>query len=269
MEIKDARALQIIQNGLTEEILPWIASATSSKEAWELLLVKSIGGPMFQAKKLIDLKKEYENMKMSDTETVHGFTGKLMELVFRMKFCGWEVEDKEVVKKIISSLPPRFDQVLVKVVERLSICELIDYLLVNEYKTKPVQESLEESVITESVVGVEESLQQEHESLNSLRERVNSSMERVDSSIERVNTSIERVSTSIERVSILIKRVDSSIERVNSMREILNSSDEVIPVRVAALKALYRRELFGFGIAWLLTLCWALCVAKILPSDDY
>ncbi|KAL0710136.1 hypothetical protein Bca4012_017114 [Brassica carinata] len=114
MEMKDTTALHIIQNALTSEIFPWIASATSSKEAWELLLVKSLGGPMLQARKLLDLKKEYHNMKMSDTETVHQFTGKLMEVVFRMKSCGWEAEDKEVVNKILSSLPLRFNEALVE-----------------------------------------------------------------------------------------------------------------------------------------------------------
>lgn len=50
MEMKDTTALHMIQNALTFEIFPWIASATSSKEAWELLLVKSLGGPLFQAR---------------------------------------------------------------------------------------------------------------------------------------------------------------------------------------------------------------------------
>ncbi|KAJ0261546.1 hypothetical protein HA466_0046470 [Hirschfeldia incana] len=146
MEMKDTTALHMIQNALTFEIFPWIACATSSKEAWELLSVISLGGPMLQARKLLDLKKEYDGMKMSDTETIHQFTGKLMELVFRMKSCGWEVEDKEVVMKILSSLPLRFREALVKEAETLSIGDLIDFLLVLEYNTKSAQESVEESV---------------------------------------------------------------------------------------------------------------------------
>ncbi|RID69124.1 hypothetical protein BRARA_C01240 [Brassica rapa] len=162
MEMKDTTALHMIQNALAFEIFPWIASATSSKEAWDLLLVKSLGGPLFQARKLLDLKKEYHNMKMSDTETVHQFTDKLMELVFRMKSCGWEVEDKEVVQKILSSLPLRFNEALVEEAETLSISDLIDFLLVHEYYTKPAQESVEESV-----TGVEKCLGDKRETSNS------------------------------------------------------------------------------------------------------
>lgn len=160
MEMKDTTALHMIQNALTFEIFPWIASATSSKEAWEILSAKSLGGPMYQARKLLDLKKEYDDMKMSDTETVHEFTGKLMELVFRMRSCGWEVEDKEVVKKILSSLPLRFNEALVEEAETLSICDLIDFLLVHEYNS--AQESVEESV-----TGVEKSHGDERETSNS------------------------------------------------------------------------------------------------------
>lgn len=160
MEMKDTTALHMIQNALTFEIFPWIASATSSKEAWEILSAKSLGGPMFQARKLLDLKKEYDDMKMSDTETVHEFTGKVMELVFRMRSCGWEIEDKEVVDKILSSLPLRFNEALVGEAETLSICDLIDFLLVHEYNS--AQESVEESV-----TGVEKSHGDERETSNS------------------------------------------------------------------------------------------------------
>ncbi|CAF1765209.1 uncharacterized protein LOC111210083 [Brassica napus] len=170
MEAKDVNALYLIQTALSHEILPWIAFATSSKEAWEILLVKSVGGPIFQARKLSDLQKEYKDMTMMDSETIHEFTGKLMELVFRMKSCGWKVEDKELVKKIISSLPSKFDKVLVDIAETLSISILIDCLLVHEYNImRQVQEySLEESVADS--VDVEESLQEEAEILYSLNE---------------------------------------------------------------------------------------------------
>ncbi|KAF3544167.1 hypothetical protein DY000_02001228 [Brassica cretica] len=130
MEMKDTTALHMIQNALAFENFPWIASATSSKEAWDLLLVKSLGGPLFQARKLLDLKKEYHNMKMSDTETVHQFTDKLMELSKKRK--------------------------------TLSISDLINFLLVHEYYTKPAQESVEESV-----TGVEKCLGDKRETSNS------------------------------------------------------------------------------------------------------
>ncbi|ESQ42733.1 hypothetical protein EUTSA_v10015660mg, partial [Eutrema salsugineum] len=179
METKDVNALYLIQTALSHEILPWIASATSSKEAWDILLVRSLGGPKFLERKLIDLEKEYEDMKMKDSETIREFTGKLMDLVFRMKSCGWKVEDKEVVKKILSSLPPRFDQVLVEVAERLSISVLIDCLLVHEYnymrRMGRTQESLEESFIES--VDVEESIQEEAEILYSLNEITQSQVE--------------------------------------------------------------------------------------------
>lgn len=165
IETKDTNALYIIQTALSHEILPWIASATSSKEAWEILLVRSLGGPIFQNRKLLDLKKECKDMRMKDSETVIEFTGKL---VFRMKSYGWKAEDKVVVTKIVSSLPPRFDKVMVDVAETLSISVLIDCLLVHEYNMRQGQEPLEESVI-KSVHG-EESVQEEAEILYSLNE---------------------------------------------------------------------------------------------------
>ncbi|KAF3511644.1 hypothetical protein F2Q69_00001122 [Brassica cretica] len=69
-----------------------------------------------------------------------------MKLVFHMKSCGWEVEDKEVVQKILSSLPLRFNEWLVEEAETLPVSDLIDFLLVHEYNKKWAQESVEESV---------------------------------------------------------------------------------------------------------------------------
>lgn len=72
-------------------------------------------------------------MKMSDIEIVYQFIDKLMEFVFCMKFCGWEVEDKEVVQKIFFFLFLRFNEVLVEEVEIFFISDFIDFLLVYEY----------------------------------------------------------------------------------------------------------------------------------------
>ncbi|KAF2613788.1 hypothetical protein F2Q70_00007904 [Brassica cretica] len=69
-----------------------------------------------------------------------------MKLVFHMKFCGWEVEDKEVVQKILSFLPLRFNESLVEEAETLPVSDLVDFLLVHEYNKKWAQESVEESV---------------------------------------------------------------------------------------------------------------------------
>jgi hypothetical protein len=63
---KDAKALSMIQQGVTDTIFPRIINETKAKDAWDLLQNEYRGNLKVRAVKLQSLRRDFENMKMKE-----------------------------------------------------------------------------------------------------------------------------------------------------------------------------------------------------------
>ncbi|CAN6693795.1 unnamed protein product [Malus baccata var. baccata] len=68
--MKDAKALGIIQNAVSDQIFPRIANAESAKMAWDLLYGEYHGGDQVRSVKLQNLRREFEYARMRDDESL-------------------------------------------------------------------------------------------------------------------------------------------------------------------------------------------------------
>ncbi|CAN6693054.1 unnamed protein product [Malus baccata var. baccata] len=68
--MKDAKALGIIQNVVSDQIFPRIANAESAKMAWDLLYGEYHGGDQVRSVKLQNLRREFEYARMRDDESL-------------------------------------------------------------------------------------------------------------------------------------------------------------------------------------------------------
>ena len=76
-------------------------------------------------------------MKMKDIESVKSYSDRLMDIINQIRLLGEVVEDQKVVKKIMVSLPQKFEAKISAIEEScglntLSIAELTSKLLVQE-----------------------------------------------------------------------------------------------------------------------------------------
>ncbi|KAL0312603.1 UNVERIFIED_CONTAM: Retrovirus-related Pol polyprotein from transposon TNT 1-94 [Sesamum radiatum] len=67
---KDSEALYYIQTAVADHIFPRISVATSAKEAWSILQKEYQGSAKVRIIKLQTLRRDFENMKMKDSETI-------------------------------------------------------------------------------------------------------------------------------------------------------------------------------------------------------
>ncbi|KAA8525231.1 hypothetical protein F0562_007086 [Nyssa sinensis] len=130
---RDARALNQIQEGVSNSIFPRIMRATRSKQAWEILQQEYQGDLKARTIKLQNLRRDFETMKMKENETLNDFSTRFSELVNQMKTYGEDISDARIVEKILISLPDKFDAIVVVVEEtkdisKLSIQELMGSL---------------------------------------------------------------------------------------------------------------------------------------------
>jgi hypothetical protein len=82
---KDNKALGLIQQGLNESIFMNISSFASSNMAWNILETCYQGVSKVKTIKLQNLRRDFENMKMKDNESVDTFMTQVMSVVNQLR----------------------------------------------------------------------------------------------------------------------------------------------------------------------------------------
>ncbi|PNX90251.1 F-box protein [Trifolium pratense] len=112
---KDYKALFYIQQNCDAQHFEKIAKSTKSKEAWDILESYHDGGAKVKKVKLQAYRRQYESMVMEEDQKVSDYFSKLLSLVNQMKNCGENITDEMVVEKVLRSLTPSFDYVVVAI----------------------------------------------------------------------------------------------------------------------------------------------------------
>jgi len=95
--MKDMMALQILQSAVSDSIFPRIAPASSATEAWNALEMEFQGSSQVKMINLQTLRREYENLKMEESENINDFTTKLINMSNQLKVHGEEKTDYQLV----------------------------------------------------------------------------------------------------------------------------------------------------------------------------
>lgn len=136
---KDAKATTYLHSTITETIFPRIVNATSSKQIWGTLQEEFQGSNKARAIKLQNLRRDFENLKMKDSESVKEYSSRMMEIINQMKIYGEAFFDKRIVDKIIRSRDKKFNFIVTTIEEskdldKLSPTELLGSLQAHERK---------------------------------------------------------------------------------------------------------------------------------------
>ncbi|KAK2417002.1 hypothetical protein QL285_039350 [Trifolium repens] len=130
---KDSKALFFLQQAVEDSIFPRIMGATSAKDAWGTLKEEFEGSDKVCAIKLQTLRREFELLKMKESETAKDYYTKIKELVSQMRSYGDNILDKRIVEKILISIPRKYDAIVTTIeqtkdLSSLSVTELIGSL---------------------------------------------------------------------------------------------------------------------------------------------
>ncbi|GAV82800.1 DUF4219 domain-containing protein/UBN2 domain-containing protein [Cephalotus follicularis] len=136
---KDADALAKIHLAVSDSIFPRFMNSTSAKEAWDTLQDEFKGTVKIRAVKLQTPRRDFENLRMTERETIKDFSSREIEIVNQMKSYGGNITNQRVIEKFLISLTEKFDSV-VNIIEEtrnlseLSVTELVSSLQVHEQR---------------------------------------------------------------------------------------------------------------------------------------
>ena len=153
----DGQALFYIHQAMHERILPRVASTKKDKEAWDTLQTSYQGMDKVKTTKLQILRRDFETMSMKDSDTVDSFYTHITGLINQIKSHGETIEDRKFVEKVLRSLPPKFDTLVVTREERkdssqFSLYELQASLINHEHRLNRSNMSLANAFSTQSFI---------------------------------------------------------------------------------------------------------------------
>ncbi|KHN31154.1 hypothetical protein glysoja_012804 [Glycine soja] len=96
--------------------------------------------------KVLNLRREFEAIKMKEAETVKEFADRLSKVVTNIRLLGEELSDQKVVEKILVCLQERFDSSLEenKDFSQITVVELVNALQATEHRRSlRMQENVE------------------------------------------------------------------------------------------------------------------------------
>ena len=102
-----------IHQAMHESILPRVAATIIAKQAWDTLETSYQGLDKVKTSKLQILRRDFESLSMKDIESVDSLYTRVVGLINQLKSNGENIEYQRVVEKILRSLPPRFESLVV------------------------------------------------------------------------------------------------------------------------------------------------------------
>ncbi|XP_019455152.1 PREDICTED: uncharacterized protein LOC109356282 [Lupinus angustifolius] len=112
---KDNNALFLWHQCVDDTHFEKIQNVTTTKEAWGILVRSHSGGDKIRKVKLQTLRRQYELIQMEENDKVGDYFTKVITITNQMKGCGEVVTDLTIIKKIMRSLPQKFDYIVVAI----------------------------------------------------------------------------------------------------------------------------------------------------------
>ncbi|XP_030447657.1 uncharacterized protein LOC115670495 [Syzygium oleosum] len=118
---KDQKALYVIFQAVNETIFEKISSAETAKEAWDILQKSYKSDDRVRRVRFQTLRGDFESLHMNDFESISSYFDHVQTIVNQLKVNGEELQDVQVVEKILRSLTERFDYIVAAIKEGLDI----------------------------------------------------------------------------------------------------------------------------------------------------
>ncbi|XP_076933353.1 uncharacterized protein LOC143599242 [Bidens hawaiensis] len=148
---KSKQALVFLFQTIPEEMVLQMADYTDAKQVWDGLKTRYLGVDRVRTARLATLGRELEGLRMKEGESVDTFATKLTGLASKARSLGDLIEEKELVRRLLDSMPKSFLQIVASIEQ----CFELDSMLFDEAvgRLKAYEERIKGSDKEEDVHG--------------------------------------------------------------------------------------------------------------------
>ncbi|KAG8490019.1 hypothetical protein CXB51_016093 [Gossypium anomalum] len=136
---KRHKAISCIQNCVSDVIFTRIMACKTPKQAWDKLKEEFQGTERTRQQQLLNLRRDFENLKMKEEETVKQYSDRIMAVVNSIRLLGEQFSETRIVEKVLSTLPERYEAKISSLEDSrnlatISLTELINALYAQEQR---------------------------------------------------------------------------------------------------------------------------------------
>ncbi|KAL4386886.1 hypothetical protein GQ457_09G029220 [Hibiscus cannabinus] len=147
---KKHKVMSCIQNGVSDVIFTRIMACATPKQAWDKLKEEFMGTGKTRQQQLLNLRRDFENLKMKEIETVKQYSDKIMAIVNNIRLLGDEFSEKRIVEKVITTLSEKYESKISSLedprdLSSISFSELINALYAQEQRRASRQQEHSEA----------------------------------------------------------------------------------------------------------------------------
>ncbi|XP_071926089.1 uncharacterized protein [Coffea arabica] len=106
---KRSRAMTCIHSAVSNAVFTKIMTCETAKEAWDALKVAFQDNDRTRQMQVLNLRREFELLRMKDTENIKEYSDRLLNVVNKIRLIGEQLPDSRVVEKVLVCLPERFE----------------------------------------------------------------------------------------------------------------------------------------------------------------
>ncbi|XP_048432207.1 uncharacterized protein LOC103936314 [Pyrus x bretschneideri] len=121
---RDKKAFYLIYQALDDNGFEKVLSTTSAKKAWENLQTSYKGTEQVKKVHLQVLRGEFESLQMKGSESISDSFSRVLVVSNQLKRKGEKLEDVRIMEKMLHSLDPKFEHIVLTIEETKNLEEI-------------------------------------------------------------------------------------------------------------------------------------------------
>src|SRR3954467_15056421 len=251
LALGNSKALNALFNGIDKNIFRLVHQCELAKDVWDILKTTHEGTSKVKMSRLQLLTTKFENLRMRDDESIKDFHMNLLDIANTSGALGEKMSDEKLVRKILRSLPKRFDMKVTAIEEAQDISSMKVEELIGSLQTFEMGMNENSEKKNKSIAFVSNSQEESREenlsdSIAMLGKQFNKIIRSMD---QRPRSNVKNISSDISR-SYNSGRRDKSEEKYNHSKGIQCHECEGYGHIKAECPTYLKKQKRGLSVSW-------------------